>query len=168
MLLASVSCFSQTGDMQKWTTLSKKSYTILLPPGWIVDSSKQMGTDCILFSALENASDKFMENVNIMIQPVQGMNMDLDKYTAMSEKQIRGMAADANILESKRLTSGNSFQKMIYTATQNGFKLKFEQYYCIFNDKAFIITLTTEQDKFELYKTTGEQILNSFRLRPRA
>lgn len=168
MLLMSVSCFSQTGDMQKWTTLTRQRYSVLLPPGWIVDSSKQMGTDCVLFAALENASDKFMENVNVIIQPLQGMNMTLDKFTVLSEKQIKAMAADATILESKRMTSGNSFQKMIFTATQNGFKLKFEQYYCIFNDKAFIITLTTEQNKFELYKTTGEQILNSFRLRPGA
>jgi hypothetical protein len=40
--------------------------------------------------------------------------------------------------------------------------LKFEQYYWVINEKAFVLTLTCEEDQFKNYKEVGEKILNSF------
>jgi hypothetical protein len=155
----------QTIAAQKLITLTKKGYTIQSPAGWVIDSSRQMGTDLVLFSMLENGTDKFRENVNVLIQQVAGMNIDLAKYTAISTGRIKAMAADSKIEESKTIKTGKAtYQKIIYTATQSGFKLKFEQYYYVTNKNAYVITLTTEISKFEIFKPLGEQILNSFAL----
>ncbi|MEP6749663.1 MAG: hypothetical protein ABJB86_18135 [Bacteroidota bacterium] len=165
-ILLAIVCFSQAGLNLKWIRLSKKEYTIQLPSSWTIDSSKQMGTDLILFSMLENATDNFRENVNVLIQHVQGMNMDLDKYTAISTGQIKKMAVDSKIELSVRIKIATAtYQKMIYTATQGVNKLKFEQYYFIANNKAYVLTLTTDVLKFELFKPVGEQILDSFVLK---
>jgi len=69
---------------------------------------------------------------------------------------------DSKIYESTTIKDQNGeYHKIIYSATQGVFKLKFEQYYFVRNNKAFVLTLTTEAEKFDAAKTTGEQILNS-------
>jgi hypothetical protein len=164
-LLSFIICFSQTGFSQKWVKITKKDYTIQSPADWTIDSSKQMGTDLVLFSMLENGTDKFRENVNVHIQDITGINIDLGKYTAISEGRIKAMSPDSRIEETKTLNTGKAtFQKIIYTATQSGFKLKFEQYYYVAAEKAYTVTLTTEVGKFEIFKPTGEQVLHSFAL----
>jgi len=94
------------------------------------------------------------------------MNIDLEKDTAISIGQIKTMATGSKIEESKTIKTGKAtFQKIIYTATQGGFKLKFEQYYYMANKKAYVITFTTEIGKFDIFKPIGEEILNSFALK---
>ena len=157
---------AQKTTAQNWVNINKKEYSIKSPAGWMVDSSKQMGTDLILFSMLENSTDKFRENINVQVQNTPGMNIDLAKYTAISATRIKAMAPDSKIEESKTITTGNrSYQKIIYTATQGNFKLKFEQYYFVTARNAYVITLTAETAKFDAYRSTGEEILNSFALK---
>jgi hypothetical protein len=165
LLMVFISLF-QEAAAQKWTPINQKEYSIKAPSDWSVDVSKQMGTDLVIFSMLENSYDKFRENVNVMIQNIAGKNINLEKYTAISLNQVKTMAADGKIEESKTVKTGNSnYQKIIYTATQAGLKLKFEQYYFIANNKAYVVTLTTEANKFELFRPEGEEILNSFLLK---
>ena len=57
------------------------------------------------------------------------------------------------------------FQKVIYNDDQGIYKLKFEQYYWVKKEKAYVLTLTCEIDQFEQYIETGEEIMNSFRLK---
>ena len=163
MLLLSVFCFSQSNQ---WIKVTKKDYSLQSPAGWLIDSSKQMGTDLVFFSMPDNASDRFRENINVLVQNTTGMKIDLKKFTAISEAQIKTMAKDAKILESTTVNGPKGqYQKIIYTATQSGAPLKFEQYYFVTDSKAYVVTLTTEAAKFELYRETGEQVLNSFTLR---
>ena len=164
-LLVFVSSFQKT-IAQKWVPVNQKEYSIKAPAGWTVDASKQMGTDVVIFSMLENSYDKFRENVNVMIQNLAGKNINLEKFTAISLNQVKTMATDGKIEESKTIKAGaGTYQKIIYTATQDGLKLKFEQYYFIANNKAYVVTLTTEANKFELFRPEGEEILNSFLLK---
>ena len=151
---------------QNRVNINKKEYSIKSPAGWTVDSSKQMGTDLILFSMLENSADKFRENINVQVQNTAGMNIDLAKYTAISATKIKAMAPDSKIEESKTINTGKlAFQKTIYTATQDHLALKFEQYYYVANKKAYVITFTSELRKFDIFKPVAEEILNSFSLK---
>jgi hypothetical protein len=51
---------------------------------------------------------------------------------------------------------------MVYSGDQGIFHLKFEQYFWVINQQAYILTLTCEQNKSSDYKENGEKILNSF------
>jgi len=76
------------------------------------------------------------------------------------------MVTNSNLIESKRIkTDSDEFQKIIYTGDQGIFHLKYEQYYWVINDKAYVLTFTSEQDKFSDFKERGEKILNSFKLK---
>ena len=125
-----------------------------------------MGMSFVVFSKLTDPQDQFKENINLLIQDLKGKNMDLNKYVEVSEEQIATMVTNGKLIESKRRNEkGSEFQKVIYTGDQGMYKLKFEQYYWILNEKAYILTLTCEQTQFEKYKLQGEKIMNSFKFK---
>ncbi len=149
-----------------WKTLDESIYSIQYPENWDLDKSGQMGLSFVLLSKQSTPKDQFRDNINLLIQDLQGQNINLDKYVEISEGQIKTMITKGNIIESTRQNeNGSEFQKVIYTGDQGVYNLKFEQYYWIENGKAFVLTLTCELDQFETYKVTGEKILNSFRLK---
>jgi hypothetical protein len=149
-----------------WKALNESKYSIQYPETWDLDKSGQMGMSFILLSKKTSPQDQFRDNVNLLIQDLQGQKINLDKYVEISEGQIKTMVTNGNLLESKRLSeNGSEFQKIIYTGDQGVYKLKFEQYFWIKDGKAYVLTLTCELEQFETYKVTSEKILNSFRLK---
>lgn len=157
---------SNANSNTQWKTLSNNQYAIQYPANWELNQSGQMGSSFILFSPLESAQDSFKENINLIIQDLAGYNVDLNQYTQISEEQIKTMLQNASILESKRLKNTNGeYQKMVYTATQNNYRLKFLQYYWVAKQKAYILTFTAEQNKYDTYLNTAEKIFNSFKIK---
>ena len=125
-----------------------------------------MGTSFIVLSALESKDDQFRENVNLLIQDLKGQDIDLEKYTAISEHQIKTMVTNASLIESKTIKKDNGeFHKIIYSGDQGIHHLKFEQYYFIRDNKAYVLTFTAELSKFTTFEKIGETILNSFKLK---
>lgn len=152
-----------TGD---WKILELPNFSIEYPSGWDLDQSGQMGTSFILFSPLESEKDAFRENVNLLIQDLTGYNIDLNSYTEISEQQIKTMVTNSTLFESKRVNNGNQeYHKIIYAGDQGIFRLKFEQYYWVISDKAYVLTLTCQEHKYEDFKAIGEKIINSFKLK---
>ncbi len=150
---------------ENWKILTEKNYSINYPNKWELNKSGQMGTNFILFSPLSSENDQFKENVNLLIQNLKGHNLDLNKYVKLSESQIKTMMTDGNILESNRISAETiDFHKLIYTGKQGVYNLKFEQYFWVVNDSAYVLTLTCEKNEFDNYKALGEKILDSFKL----
>ena len=176
-LLLSISTFEQTIIQQDslnkqskliddWKTLNQSNYSIQYPSSWELNESGKMGTSFILFSPLESDKDKFKENVNLLIQDLSGQNIDLNKYCEISVGQIKTMITNSNLIENRReKNKRGEYHKVIYSGDQGLFQLQFEQYYWVINEKAFVLTFTTEKDKFEDFKEIGEIILNSFFLK---
>ena len=149
-----------------WKTLDQTGYSIQYPSTWELNQSEQMATSFVLFSPIESDSDKFKDNVNLLIQDLTGHNLDIDKYTEISEGQIKTMVTNSILIESVRVSNDRGeYHKIIYTGDQGIFHLKFEQYYWVINDKAFVLTFTCEQDKYAEIKETSGKILNSFVLK---
>ncbi len=173
-LLLSVSAFGQktikeSGNKtttNEWQTFEQSGYSIKYPSTWELDQSGQMGSSFIIFSPLESDKDKFMENVNLLVQDLDGYNLDLNQYIEFSEEQIKTMLTNSTVIESKRVKDDKGvYHKIIYTADQGVFHFKFEQYCWVINDKAFVLTFTSEQDKFVEMAEIAEKILNTFILK---
>ena len=148
-----------------WKTFETADYSIRYPGNWDFDNSGRNGVTLQIFSAQTSAEDNFRENVNLGIQDLSGQKVkNLDQYTQISESQIKTMMTNSKILSSDRLTrDGQEYQKVIFTAVQGQFNLKFEQYYLIKGHLAYVLTLTCVADKFEGFREVGEKILDSFR-----
>lgn len=150
-----------------WKTVITEDYIIRYPLTWTLDNSGRMGMALQILSALSSPEDKFSDNVNLVIQDLSGQPVKtLDQYTQISEKQIKTMLTDSEILSSEQFNrDGQEFQKIQYTAKQGIFKLKFQQYYIIKNEKAYVLTFTCIADEFEKYHQIGEKIMDSFRIK---
>lgn len=163
VIYAQTSTKPGTLTVSKWNKLDTKSYSIQFPDKWDLDTSKKFGTSFILFSPLESSKDQFKENVNMISQNISGQAINLAQITEMSMNQLKKMITNPVILENKKIKAGNhEYQRLIYTGEQGVFHLKWEQYYMIINDNAYVLTLTCEQTKFPVYQAMGEKILNSF------
>jgi len=149
-----------------WETIDRYSYSVQYPGSWTIDTSKRLGADVFIFSQKDADTDKFRENVNVMIQDLKGLNITLDKYVDISEEQIRTILTNASIIESKRMNPGSKeYHKLIFTGQQGVYNIETQQFYFLVNEKAFVITLTTEQNQYDKYKESGEAILRSFKLK---
>ena len=76
------------------------------------------------------------------------------------------MFTNYTLIENKRINKNNDeFHKVIYVVDNGFYLLQFEQYFRVSDDKAYVLTFTSEKEKFETYRGTGEKILNSFLLK---
>lgn len=166
-------CGQQNNNKPQNTDGSWKEYVdtnceIEYPDNWDENTSGQMGTRFILFSPLESDSDHFRENVNLLIQDLHNEDIDLALYAELSENQVKTLVTDGEILTSKRQNNENgAHHKLIYNGKQGIFELRFEQYFWIIDDKAYVLTFTSEQDKYDMYKADSDKILKSFQLKIR-
>jgi hypothetical protein len=152
-------------NQSKLNSISENGYCISFPSDWEINKSGQMGTSFILLSPIANPNDKFRENVNLIIQDLSGQHIDLTKYTDISIQQIKTLATNGVLIDSKRIKRSNfEYQKVLYTIKQGIYDLKIEQYYFINSGKAYVLTLTCEISEFEKYRLFGEEILNSFQI----
>jgi len=153
-------------DAESWRTIDEVDYSIQYPNAWDLDKSGQMGMSFMILSKQVNQQDGFRENVNLLIQNLAGMNINLDKFVEVSQEQIKTMITNGNIIESKRVTeNGRNFHQVIYTGELGPTQFKFKQYYWVEHEKAYVLTLTCEASQFDIYRETGEKIMNSFRLK---
>lgn len=158
-----VSDAKNTTINSNWKTFDQPYYSIQYPSSWNLNQNGQMGTSFIILSPKESEQDKFSENVNLIIQDLTGKDIDLDKYTKISEEQVKTLLTNSVIIESKSFKKDNAeYRKFIYTADQGIFHLKTEQYYWVVKEKAYVLTFTSEQNKYVDYVEIGEKIMNSF------
>lgn len=144
---------------------SAPQFSIKYPTDWRLDTSRLMGTELLLFSPLEGEGDLFTENVNVLIQDLSGQNIDLQQYRKITESQLAVYANKDGVQESVIVKTGSSECYIVhYTMRQGELNLNIESICFIKNEKAFLVTFTTEIDKYEKFKELGESILSSFKL----
>jgi hypothetical protein len=163
----SCTLFSQENSPQNnWSTLSNGEYSIQYPSDWELNESGMMGTTFIFLSPVEGETDQFRENVNMVVQDLNGEKVTMDQFVEVTTKQLQNMINDVNIQYSERVEkNGDEFHRMIYTGTQGVYNLKLEQYYFLKNGKFYVLTLTTEIVTFKKFSEIGERILDSFQLK---
>ncbi|MFK8057972.1 MAG: hypothetical protein AB8F78_17730 [Saprospiraceae bacterium] len=157
---------TQSVEQADVQVLSKIDFDINFPSDWTLDEQGQMGTSFIILSPQTDEADKFRENVNLMIQDLAGYQIDLDKFSEISEEQIKTLINDGKIISSEKVSNAiPEYQKVEYTGTQGILSLHFVQHYWVHNEKAYILTLTCEADQFVNYEEIGKGVLSSFVLK---
>ncbi len=157
--------FSQKSSSSEFTDFSEKNYKLQYPASWTLDTSKSIGPAIFFFSPLENAEDKFRENVNVLIQDLRGEDINLSRYKEITDKQVNDLATDGEILESSiSRKNGQEFYRITYVMSQGKFRVKITSVCLIQNEKAYLSTFTAEVDKYDAYKKMAEQILASFKV----
>lgn len=156
-LLILLFAFFQTSD---WKALDDKEFSVKYPSSWEVNQSGIMGTKFILF-APSSPAVAFRDNINLGIQDLNGMNMDLKKFVELSSAQIKQLVTNGNILTSETSVEKQR-HKIVYSGSQGQLNLKWQQYYWIKNEKAYVLTFTADQNTFDKGVETANRVMDSF------
>lgn len=147
----------------EWITHEGTGYQLEYPDNWNVTTADYAGVDAIFMSPKEYSSDPFLENFNVVIQDVD--DITLQEYTDLSLSQIENMINDAEIVANEENTiNGNICNTLIYTGKPGAHHLQYRQDYYIVDGKAYVVTFTCEQDRYEDYLSISEEVFNSFKI----
>jgi serine/threonine-protein kinase len=149
----------------EWVQHEATNYSINYPDNWELSQPGHPGPEFILFSELTSTDDNFKENINLLTQDLTNQPVDLDRFVEISEEQAVTLVPDGNILLSERKkANGLEFHRMIYTGTTGGFQLKFEQYFWVEGNSAYVLTFTAEEDQAEIFESIVNEIFKTFKL----
>ena len=146
-----------------WKTFEKEGFTIDYPTEWQLDVSGSMGTVFLLFSGLSGEGDTFNENINLCMQNLEGQNLDLDAYVALTESQLPNAIENSKILRSERM---GDYHHIMYDGTMQGIDLRFKQYYWLKDDVAYLLTFSAQRSDYDQYASVAAKIMASFQLKP--
>lgn len=146
-------------------SVETEDFSINYPATWELNESGLMGTTFALYSPQEDSTD-FRENVNLLIHDISAMNVDLDKYIAVTINGIYSYVYNSEIVTTEGFTmDGRPYHKLVYTGEQGGRALKWMQYCTIRDQLAYLVTFTSTQADFDANVESGEAIMKTFRLK---
>lgn len=157
-------CFasiSLAADPASRYTNKEKGISIEFPAGW--DAREDYyGTLVAALSPFEGPEDDFQENVNIVLEELPP-GMTLDEYVSHSIKNLDFFLTDAEIHE-KGLFSGGGKKAwwVIYSHRMGKLNLKAMSYTFIVGNTAYIITSTSQPEKFDKYRARFDAASRSF------
>ena len=158
--------FLQNELPEDWVKLDKTDFSIQYPDSLTVDTSGQMGMSFMLFTNQASGTDLFMENMNLVIEDLQGYEITLDDYVEVSKTQLKQYITALKPVSSKRITvDGREYHKLIFTGKQGQFNLKWQQRYYIENGKAFVLTTTSEKDQYDTYSSVLGKVMSTFKIK---
>ena len=154
--------FAQNADFE---TLSTENFKINYPSGWTVDQSGTMGTEFFIFDAPTNDDDLFSENINLMLEDKWSDTTTLESYGNYNLELLPKYIQDYKYISSElSQQNGTDVFKVEYTGASGTFKLHFKQVMAFKGDVIYIVTFTMEQNQVEVYESTAENILESFKI----
>ncbi|MFW6035768.1 MAG: PsbP-related protein [Halothermotrichaceae bacterium] len=162
LLLLSISTYAQN-DFESYQN-DKYGFRIDYPGNWEL---KEDSFDSVIsiISEREDENDNVSENINVVVQDLSTQPMSLKEYTELSIDQINNVIENGEVLENEFITfAENEGVKIIYKGELEDLKLKWLVKYLIKNNKAYLVTYTAAEDKFDKYLPTVEKMYDSFQL----
>jgi eukaryotic-like serine/threonine-protein kinase len=137
-------------------------YAVKYPQGWELNLDK----DVLSFlAAPESDSDRFRENVNILIKDLSAEPTTMADYTRITKEWIASSKGEL-LLEKEIALAGNPATEVVYILPKGvidpDLELMFHQVWIIKNEKAYLLTFCAEPDKYEQYEKEGAEIFKSF------
>jgi hypothetical protein len=135
--------------------------------------NKFPGSSIALFTApLENATDTFREKALLSIQDfsspenVSSQNMTLAKYTNGSLSGYRNIPDSVTILESNTTTlAGQPAHRIVFTEDAQNQQFKKTQVWTVKDNKAYVITFSAQESRYDDYLPSVESIINSLKIK---
>lgn len=136
-------------------------FKISYPDKW---EKKSANESIIFISPKVNAQDNFQENLNLMLQDAGGQNLDLEKYTAITKKQVIDNLGGNSIVSLKDISiAGFKGKEFVYNMNYNGRNLKLKQYWFIKEGIAYLLTFTAAPSEYDYYQNKADDIVKSLR-----
>lgn len=147
-----------------FTTLKDAQYEISYPENWKLDQSGSRGTTFILYVPSPGEEVAFKDNINLMIQDLTGYDMDLQGFTDLSLTQLKQMIKGVELTSNDLKNDGtHNYQRLIFSTSQMGLDLKFEQRYWVIGKNAYVLTATYLEKDAAYQEPAIEQVFDTFK-----
>jgi hypothetical protein len=149
-----------------WKTYLHDNYSIQYPPGWQLKENYQ-GSNFTLIAPGDSANSKILERISFVKQDVTGQNLTLDKIPDMVAKSSRiiGLKNFIPISRKNAKSNGNDFAQIVFGGQLNNVNTVFEEWCCLINNEAYILTFTTLKEQWNANQKDAEQILSTFQVK---
>ncbi len=133
---------------------------------WSIEDTEDI---LLLFSNTIKGPD-FRTNINILVQDLSSHPMSLQGYHRLTLQQIVQALGEKALQNEKDVEiSGYPAKEIIYIIPQdikkeNYLELKIKQVYLIRDNKAYLITYTSEPKNFEVSLTQGNKVFETFKI----
>lgn len=149
----------------KFVEYQNKNYGIKIdrPENWKVEEINDVFEKGVVFkSPLENKDDKFQEKVSIIVQDLSSNPQSLAEYTKDNIKYIKQNANPDELEESETDLANRSADRVVYSYRDGEDEFKRMQVWNLKNNRAYVVTYTAEEDKFDRFLKNVEKIIDSF------
>jgi eukaryotic-like serine/threonine-protein kinase len=112
-----------------------------------------------------NNTDKYYENISLIIQDLSSSRSTLEQFTPFRLDVIKQSSPSIKIIQEgqQRLANREAYQ-VIYTLQEDGVSLQRLQIWTVKDSKAYILTYTAEPNQYSTYLPTAKQMINSFQI----
>lgn len=151
----------------EWKTQDDPLYTLDYPANWESTYTGQLGISFMSISPKDPNSDKFNENVTLIVQDWKGKDTDLKKFAEDNTKQMRDEVLDSKLVDKDGESKGaGKYREETFTGQQGSYKLLYTQRFYIHNGNAFIFSFISQLDENNsTIPPIGTKILNSLQLK---
>ena len=152
---------TDNGDYKEYAT---ENYAVQYPNDWTLSSSDgKMGMEFILLAPRSGEDDEFNENITLAVEDLSGYDVALEYYVEVALSQINKIVTDGKVIYNEpKILNKTPYYHTISKGKQGGVSLTYDQFYWIFDSKAYIMTFTCPDVTFEEYQAIGEMIMGSF------
>jgi hypothetical protein len=96
-----------------WKTFNRNNYSVKYPADWDLQQSdnsesgtvvnKTVRSQFAVLSQLESPQDRFRENVNLVIEDLNGQKLNLDEYSRVADSQLKLIPHSASLSDRKTI-----------------------------------------------------------------
>lgn len=141
----------------------EKKYEVQYPKSWQTRAASDQ-FDLVLVAPPKPSEKQISATMNLLSEHV-GSALTLDQFFNENIPNVMTELKEAKIEDSgTQSLNGVTSKWALYTHRMNDLDLKVLQYFIIANERAYLITFSTINDEFPLYKNEFDDIAASFRL----
>ncbi len=138
-------------------------FSIKYPSEW-KKVEKKMETILAFLSPLEDKSDKFIENLSIIIRDIYVEPINLEECIQFELNQLKQAILNFRLIKKTKTKLANiRAYKIIFTGKRQDINVKIMQYYAIKNKMIYLITYTSEYDKYYKFLKLIKKMIGSFK-----
>lgn len=161
LIIVLMSCLSSFVFADEVNTYKSPFFNFVInyPQNWEI---KQISGIVAFLSPMENNEDKFRENVNVLVEDLSNNPLNLEQYEKAAVDAWLKADSKLRLIDTQKINLKG--QDAFYTIAEND-TLKFKQYILVKNNKAFVLTFTSEPGKFDKFLNIAETIMKSFEIK---
>lgn len=140
------------------------NFSLLYPSDWTYFED-MMGTAFSVLPAFEHEEQLFVENMNVVVGDLGNLRPTLEDYHLLSLAQLKLQIENFELVSAEdAVLAGHSSKLIVFTGTIEELQLQWMLGYFLADGRAYVLTFTAEQDKFDSYLPVGISIFDSFEL----